>query len=68
MRNPDARAQRSTNAILIYLIVLVSFQVFLVMVAVEAFSTGTKALAWSAAIVSAVIAVGAGLLGRSLRH
>jgi hypothetical protein len=68
MRTPTVRARRTTNAVVIYLIVLVSFQVFLVTVAVEAFSTDTKALAWSAAAVSVAIAAGAALLSRFLRH
>ncbi len=68
MKAPTNRARRSTNAVVIYLIILVSFQVFLVTVAVEAFSTGTKTLAWSAATVSVAIAAGAALLTRFLRH
>jgi hypothetical protein len=68
MRTSSTRARRTTNAVVIYLIILVSFQVFLVTVAVEAFSTGTKSLAWSAAGVSVMIAACAALLGRSLRH
>jgi hypothetical protein len=68
MRTPTIRARRTTSAVVIYLIVLVSFQVFLVTVAVEAFSTGTKTLAWSAAAVSVAMAAGAALLTRFLRQ
>jgi hypothetical protein len=51
----------------VYLIILVSFQVFLVTVAVEAFSTGARTLAWSAAAVSVGIAAASALLSRALR-
>ena len=68
MRTTTLRARRTTNAVVIYLIILVSFQVFLVTVAVEAFSTGTKTLAWSAAAISIGVAVGAVLLTRSVRR
>jgi hypothetical protein len=67
MRTPTIRARRTTNAVVIYLIILVSFQIFLVTVAVEAFSTGTKTLAWSAAAVSVVIAAAAAFFARVLR-
>jgi len=67
MKSPTLRARRTTNAVVIYLVILVSFQVFLITVAVEAFSSGTKSLAWSAAAVSAVLASAAALLTRYLR-
>lgn len=68
MKAPATRARRTTNAVVIYLIILVSFQVFVITVAVEAFSTGTKPLAWSAAAVSFALAAAAALFGRALRH
>jgi hypothetical protein len=58
---------RTTNAVVVYLIILVSFQVFLVTVAVEAFVTGEKSLAWAAAGVSLVIAAASALFTRYLR-
>jgi hypothetical protein len=64
----QARAQRPTSAIVVYLIVLVSLQVFLVTVAVEAFTTGDKPTAWAAAIVSVVLAAASALFTRYLRH
>jgi hypothetical protein len=67
MRAPTLRARRTTNAVVIYLIILVSFQVFLIAVAVEAFSTGARSLAWSAAAVSVLLAAAAALLTRWLR-
>jgi hypothetical protein len=68
VRTPTIRARRTTNAVVIYLIILVSLQVFLISVAVEAFTTGDRPLAWSAAIVSVVLAASAALFARSLRH
>lgn len=68
MKTASTRARRTTNAVLVYLIILVSFQVFLISIAVEAFSTGDKPLAWSAAGVSVVLALGAAFFGRVLRH
>jgi hypothetical protein len=68
VRAPTIRARRTTNAVVIYLIILVSFQVFLVTVAVEAFATGTRPLAWSAAAVSVALAAGSALLARFLRQ
>ena len=67
MKNPTLRARRSTNAVVIYLVILVSFQVVLITVAVEAFSTGSESLAWSAAVVSVVVACCAALFTRYLR-
>ena len=68
VRAPTIRARRTTNAVVIYLIILVSFQVFLVTVAVEAFTTGAKSLAWAAAAVSVALAGCAVLLARFLRR
>lgn len=64
---PTNRARRTTNAVVIYLIILVSFQVFVITVAVEAFSTGTKPLAWAAAATSVGLAGAAALFARYLR-
>ncbi|MCU0268566.1 MAG: hypothetical protein MUF83_07945 [Acidimicrobiales bacterium] len=67
MRTRTARARRSTNAVVIYLIILVSFQVFLVTVAVEGFLIGDESVAWSAAVVSVALAVGSAFFARALR-
>ncbi|MFN8035434.1 MAG: hypothetical protein U0V73_05840 [Acidimicrobiia bacterium] len=57
MRTPSALAhRRTTTAVLVYLIILVSFQVFVVTVAVEAFTTGNRSLGWAAAAISVVLA------------
>jgi hypothetical protein len=63
----SARATRASSAVVIYVIVLVSFQVFLLTVAVEAFATGDGALAWATAAVSVTLAAGSALLLRYLR-
>ena len=67
MSTPTLRSRRTTNAIVIYLVIIVSLQVFLVTVAVEAFTTGDKSLGWAAAIVSVVLAASAALFTRYLR-
>ena len=55
-------------AALIYLIILVSFQVFLVTVAVEGFIIGDKTVAWSAAAVSVALAAASASFARALRR
>jgi hypothetical protein len=52
---PVGRA-RTTGAIVIYVIIVISLQLFLVTVAVEAFTTDDESLAWAAAAVSVVLA------------
>ena len=37
--NPTASVRRSTSAVVVYLVILVSLQVFLITVAVDAFAT-----------------------------
>lgn len=66
--NPTASVRRSTSAVVVYLVILVSLQVFLITVAVDAFATGDKRLAWSAAVTSVVLAVGSALTTRFLKH
>jgi hypothetical protein len=67
LNTPSPRARRTTNAVVIYLIIQVSLQVFLVTVAVEAWVTGDNAVAWACAGVSVVLAVGSALFARYLR-
>jgi hypothetical protein len=67
MKAPNAPIRRTTNAVVVYLIILVSFQVFLITVAVEGFITGDTSVAWSAAVVSAVLATGSAFFARALR-
>ncbi|MGA9276859.1 DUF6755 family protein [Ilumatobacter sp.] len=61
------RSNRSSSAVLIYVIILVSFQVFLMTIAVEAFMDDDEALAWSTAGVSVVMAAAAFAFIRYLR-
>ena len=67
MRTPTLRARRTTNAVIVYLIILVSLQLFLITVAVEAWTTGDKPIAWATAAVSVVLAAGSALFARFLR-
>jgi hypothetical protein len=55
--NVRSSGQRTSSAVLIYVIILVAFQVFLVTVAAQAFLDDDEALAWSTAAVSLVMAV-----------
>jgi hypothetical protein len=61
------RDTRASSAVVIYVIVLVAFQVFLLTVAVEAFATDDEPLAWATAAVSVVLAAGSAVLLRYLR-
>jgi hypothetical protein len=55
--------RRSSSAVLVYVIVLMALQVFLVTVAAEAFLADEAGLAWATAIVSVVLfAFAAGFL------
>ena len=61
------RARRTSSAVVLYVIILVAFQVFLVTVAVEAFQTDTESLAWATAAVSVVLFAAAATFLRYLR-
>lgn len=61
------RARRTSSAVVLYVIVLVAFQVFLLTVAVEAFATDDEPLAWATAGVSLALAAGSAVLLRYLR-
>lgn len=56
MRQP--RATQVSTAVMVYVILLLSLQLFLLAVAAEAFLASEPALAWSAAAVSGVLALG----------
>lgn len=59
----DQRDRRSSSAVLIYVIILMAMQVFLVTVAAEAFLADEAGLAWATAAVSVVLfACAAGFL------
>jgi hypothetical protein len=62
------RSRRSvTSAVLVYLLLNVSLQIFLVTVAVDALQSGNDGLAWTTAVVSVVLAAGGALFYRYLR-
>lgn len=61
------RGGRSSSAVLIYVIILMAMQVFLVTVAAEAFLADEAALAWATAIVSVVLFAAAASFLRYLR-
>ena len=66
MRAPG-NTGRASSAVVVYVVVLVAFQVFLLTVAVEAFATGDRSLAWATAAVSVVLAAASAVLLRYLR-
>ena len=61
------RATQASSAVVVYVIILVAFQVFLITVAVEAFATDDEPLAWATAAVSVTLAAGSATLLRYLR-
>lgn len=61
------QAPRASSAVVVYVVLLVAFQVFLLTVAVEALATDDERLAWATAGVSVVLAAGSTVLWRSLR-
>ena len=61
------RARRTSSAVVLYVIILVAFQVFLITVAVEAFQTDTESLAWATAAVSITLFAAAAAFLRYLR-
>ena len=66
MRTPG-HAPRASSAVVIYVIIIVAFQVFLLTVAVEALASDDEPLAWATAAVSATLAAGSAVLLRYLR-
>ena len=63
----SARGRRISSAVVLYVIILVAFQVFAITVAVEAFQTDNESLAWATAGVSVVLFAGAAAFLRYLR-
>ena len=63
----SARGRRTSSAVVLYVVVLVAFQVFLITVAVEAFQTDSESLAWATAGVSVALFVAAAGFLRYLR-
>ncbi len=65
--NLPGRRRKVTSAILVYVLLLLSLQIFLVTVAAEGFLDGDATLAWSATAVSVILALIAALFYRYLR-
>ena len=63
----SGRATRASSAVVVYVVILVAFQVFLLTVAVEAFATDDESLGWATAAVSAALAAVSAVLLRYLR-
>ena len=63
----SGRGRRTSSAVVLYVIILVAFQDFLITVAVEAFQTDTETLAWATAAVSVVLFGAAAAFLRYLR-
>lgn len=63
----SSRARRSSSAVLIYVVVLMAMQLFLVTVAAEALLADDVGLAWATAAVSGVLFVCAAGFLRYLR-
>ena len=61
------RVRRTSSAVVLYVIILVAFQVFLVTVAMEAFQTDSESLAWATAAVSVALFAAAAAFLRYLR-
>ena len=61
------RARRTSSAVVLYVVILVAFQVFLITVAVEAFQTDTESLAWATAAASVTLSAAAAAFLRYLR-
>ncbi len=68
MTTPPAADQRRTTAILVYVVVILSLQVFLLVVALEAFQADEEGLAWSAATLSLGLFATALIFARLLRR
>jgi hypothetical protein len=67
VRVSQRSGRTASSALVLYVVVLVAFEVFLLTVAVEAFQTDDERLAWATAAVSVVVAGGAAVLHRLLR-
>jgi hypothetical protein len=59
--------RRTSSAVVLYVIILVGFQVFLITVAVEAYQTDAESLAWATAAVSVALFAAAAAFLRYLR-
>ena len=63
-----SRPIQVTTAVLVYVILIFSLQIFLLVVAVEGFLEHDPALAWSATAISVLLAAGSLLFYRYLQR
>lgn len=68
MSQSPVTEQRRTSAILVYVVLILSLQVFLLVVTLEAFQADEETLAWSAAALSAGLFATALAFALLLRH
>lgn len=61
-----SRRTKVSSAVLVYVILILSLQLFLLAVAAEGFLAGEAGLAWSATAISVVLAAGSVLFFRVL--
>lgn len=67
MTTPGGRRRgKVTNAVLVYVLLLLVLQIFLLTVAAEGFMEGDAGLAWVAAATSALLAAAAALFAKYL--
>ena len=67
MRGRVVRRRRTSSAVLVYVIILVSLQVFLITMAAEAFLADNETLAWATAAVSIALAAASAAFLRYFR-
>lgn len=65
--SPHTSRRRVSSALAVYVVVLLSLQIFLISVAVDALQSNDATLAWIAAGISVLFAGAALLFSRSLR-
>ncbi len=63
-----SKRQQVSMVLMVYVVLLLSLQLFLLAVAVEAFLGHEPSLAWSATAISAVLASGSALFYRHLHR
>lgn len=68
MARSSSRRTRINNAVMVYVILLLSLQIFLLTVAAEGFLDDDPGLAWAATSISAFLALSALFFFRYLRN
>lgn len=66
---PLRRRERTvSSAVAVYIVVLLTLQIFLLTVALDALQRVDATMAWVSAVISVVLAVGSALFSASLRR